>query len=183
MACAKAVMTMDVNAKRKRMRFPAAPDEISSLQVGDVLLLDGFLYTGRDAVLPRLVAACESLSYEGPDLKGAAIFHTAVSPAGVGPTSSNKVEICQNMVPLSRQGVLMHIGKGALDRHIVQDLSREGAVYAVTPPVTALFDACIEQQTVVFGADLGMEAMYKLKVHDFPVIVAAAKGESLYDGR
>ena len=165
----------------KRLRLPATEEEIRSLRVGDMLLLDGFLYTGRDAVLPCLVKACAKSSYCGPDLRGSAVFHTAVSPAGVGPTSSNKLEILQSMVPLAKQGVLMHIGKGALDPETVQALCNEGAVYAVTPPVTALFNACIEEREVVFGADLGMEAMNRLKVHDFPVIVAAAGGESLYE--
>ena len=167
----------------KRLRLPATEEEIRSVRVGDMLLLDGFLYTGRDAVLPRLTAACAKPSYCGPDLRGSAVFHTAVSPAGVGPTSSNKLEILQSMVPLAKQGVLMHIGKGALDQETVHALCREGAVYAVTPPVTALFNACIEEREVVFGADLGMEAMNRLNVHDFPVIIAAAGGESLYEKR
>ena len=72
---------------------PLSEEVVSQLKVGDVVTITGNIYTGRDAVLPKIVKAAEegTLKDLGIDLQGAVIFHTAVSPAGVGPTSSNKV--------------------------------------------------------------------------------------------
>ena len=74
---------------------PFREEVINQLKVGDVVTITGNIYTGRDAVLPKIVKAAEegTLKDLGIDLQGSVIFHTAVSPAGVGPTSSNKVEI------------------------------------------------------------------------------------------
>lgn len=167
----------------KALHTPFEKIALDGLQVGDAVLLSGLLFTGRDAVLPRLVQSLEDGTYDGPRLEGGALFHTAVSSAGVGPTSSNKLEIESSILPLSSHGLLLHIGKGALKRETVIGLAEYGAIYAVTPPVTALFNGSIVSKTVVYGSDLGMEAMNLLSVHDFPLIVAAAKGVSIYDGR
>ena len=74
---------------------PIQEADIERLQVGDVVSISGYIYTGRDAVLPKIVKLYEENRLEeyGIDLQGSIIFHTAVSPAGVGPTSSNKLEI------------------------------------------------------------------------------------------
>lgn len=167
----------------KILHTPLMESSLDQLKVGDMVLLSGLLFTGRDAVLPRLVGDLENGAYSGPDIKGGAMFHTAVSPAGIGPTSSNKLEIESSILPLSSYGLLLHIGKGALKKETVAGLAKYGAVYAVTPPVTALFNNSIDMRKVVFRPELGMEAMNLLSVHDFPLIVAAAKGVSIYDGR
>ncbi|MBC7119602.1 MAG: fumarate hydratase C-terminal domain-containing protein, partial [Methanobacteriaceae archaeon] len=73
----------------KEIRAPSTAARLESLEVGDRILLSGKIYTGRDAVLPRLVKAVES-GRSPVDLEGAAIMHTAVSDAGIAPTSSNK---------------------------------------------------------------------------------------------
>ena len=104
---------------------PLSEDVISRLKVGDVVTLTGNIYTGRDAVLPKIVKAAEdgTLKDLGIDLQGSVIFHTAVSPAGVGPTSSNKVEIECTFEPLSKYGVKMHLGKGAISKETVKALA------------------------------------------------------------
>lgn len=65
---------------------PLSEKAISQLKVGDVVTITGYIYTGRDAVLPKIVKAAEegTLDQLGIDLQGSVIFHTAVSPAGVG---------------------------------------------------------------------------------------------------
>ena len=120
---------------------PFSEEDISKLKVGDVVSISGSIYTGRDAVLPKIIkfAEEETLDSLGIDLHGAVIFHTAVSPAGVGPTSSNKLEIESSFEPLS-----------------------------------------LEQEIVAFP-ELGMEAFNRLKVVKYQAIIAAAKGESIYD--
>lgn len=162
---------------------PLSEEAIAQLNVGDVVTLTGYIYTGRDAVLPRIIKQAEEgrLNEYGIDLQGAVIFHTAVSPAGVGPTSSNKVEIESSFEPLSRYGVKMHLGKGAISKPTIEALKKHNAVFAVIPPVTALLESQTEEREVVAFPELGMEAMNRLKVVKYQAIIGAAKGKSIYD--
>ena len=161
---------------------PITEDIANALQVGDMVYISGNIYCGRDAVLPKIVKMFKegTLGELGAELRGGVIFHTAVSPAGVGPTSSNKLEIESSIAPLSEAGVKLHLGKGAIHAETVAALDRFNAVYAVIPPVTALLGAkTLEQQLVAFP-ELGMEALYRLKVDRYPAIIAAAHGRSIY---
>lgn len=165
-----------------KLNTPFNEDPIIKLKVGDVVSISGYIYTGRDAVLPKIVKAAEegTLDELGIDLQGAVIFHTAVSPAGVGPTSSNKVEIEASFEPLSRYGVKMHLGKGAISKETVQALKKHNAVFAVIPPVTALLESQTLESEVVAFPELGMEALHRIKVENYQAIIAAAHGESIY---
>ncbi|MQL53141.1 fumarate hydratase [Desulfofundulus thermobenzoicus] len=165
-----------------KIRTPVAAQTVHRLRVGDPIAISGPIYTGRDAVLPRLCRAIESgeLSRLGLQLEGAVIFHTAVSPAGIGPTTSNKVEIEGSMPVLSRAGVKIHLGKGALNAETVKVLQETGAIFAVTPPVTALFMNNLRACRVAAFAEEGMEALHELVVEDLPAIVAIAHGESIF---
>ena len=167
----------------KELHTPLSEEVVRQLRVGDVVTISGDIYTGRDAVLPKIVkAAAEgSLGDLGIDLQGAVIFHTAVSPAGVGPTSSNKVEIESTFAPLSRAGVKMHLGKGAISKETVLSLKDNNAVFAIIPPVTALLGSQTVEQEIVAFPELGMEAFNRLKVDRYQAIIAAANGESIYD--
>lgn len=162
---------------------PISEEVISQLNVGDVVSLTGYIYTGRDAVLPKIIKLAEEnhLNEYGINLQGAVIFHTAVSPAGVGPTSSNKVEIENSFEPLSKHGVKMHLGKGAISKTTVNALKENNAVFAVIPPVTALLESQTEEKEIVAFPELGMEAFNRLKVVKYQAIIAAAKGVSIYD--
>lgn len=162
---------------------PISKDAIEKLEVGDVVSISGYIYTGRDAVLPKIVKVAEegTLDQLEIDLQGAVIFHTAVSPAGVGPTSSNKVEIENSFEPLSKLGVKMHLGKGAISKETVQVLAKHNAVFAVIPPVTALLESQTLDREVVAFPELGMEALHRIKVENYQAIIGAAKGRSIYD--
>ncbi len=162
---------------------PISEDTISHLCVGDVVSISGYIYTGRDAVLPQIVktASERGLSELGIDLRGAVVFHTAVSPAGVGPTSSNKLEIESSFEPLSKAGVKIHLGKGAISPTTVQALKENNAVFAVIPPVTALLESQTLEREVVAFPELGMEAFHRIRVENYQAIIAAAHGESIYE--
>lgn len=166
-----------------RLSTPISNNAIAKLRVGDVVSISGWIYTGRDAVLPKIVGHAESgtLSDIGVDLEGQVIFHTAVSPAGVGPTSSNKLEIESSFAPLSRHGVRLFLGKGAISKDTVQEITKNGAVFAVIPPVTALLGSKTSETETVCYPELGMEALHKIKVNGYQAIIAAANGESIYD--
>lgn len=166
----------------KTLQTPITDDEIKELHVGDKILLSGKIYCGRDAVLPQICKCIENNTLTDYDinLKGSVIFHTAVSPAGIGPTSSNKLEIESSFPLLSKAGVKLHLGKGAIKRVTVGILNETNSVFAVIPPVTALLGENTISQRVAAFPELGMEAFYELEVKDFPVIIAAAQNESIY---
>lgn len=167
----------------KELITPFSEKEISKLQVGDMLYISGDIFCGRDAVLPKLVEMCKdgSIKTSGINLQGGVIFHTAVSLAGVGPTSSNKLEIESSFETLSKNGIKMHLGKGAIKKETVAVLAENNAVFAVVPPVTALLGEKTLKQSVVAFPEEGMEALYRLRVDKYPIIIAAAQGRSIYD--
>ncbi len=167
----------------KELIFPVSKADIETLKVGETIQISGKILCGRDAVLPRVVDLYkkDQLEKEGIDLKGSLIFHTAVSVAGIGPTSSNKKEIEDNIAVLSEAGVKMHLGKGALKKETVEALNEHNSVYAVIPPVTALLDSKIKNVRCVAFNELGMEALYELEVDKFPAVIAAAQGKSIYE--
>ena len=166
------------------LNTPIDEETINQLQVGDVVSISGYIYCGRDAVLPRICKELESGTWSAReiDLNGGVIFHTAVSPAGVGPTSSNKLEIEGSFETLSKLGgVKMHLGKGAIKPETVKMLAENNAVFAVIPPVTALLESQTLQRECVAWPELGMEALYRIKVKNYQAIIAAAKGKSIYE--
>ena len=162
--------------------IPIGADVAAGLKAGDRISISGKIYTGRDSALPKLVALYRSggLAGQGIDLQGSAIFHTAVSPAGVGPTSSNKAEIEESIPALSEAGVRIHLGKGALRPETIEALAEHSSVYAVLPPVTALLESRTKGKRIVLFEEDGMEAMFELEVAGYPAIVAAAHGGSIF---
>lgn len=162
---------------------PINKEVIDKLQVGDTVTISGYILCGRDAVLPKVLKMIEDGAVDRleVDLYGQVIFHTAVSPAGVGPTSSNKLEIESSIAPLSKAGIKLHLGKGELHRETIEALDKYNAVYAVIPPVTALLGARTLETRVIAFPELGMEALHLIKVDKYPAIIGAAHGRSIYD--
>lgn len=166
----------------KEIHTPISKDAVQELCAGDMIEISGNIFTGRDAVLPKISQMIENglWDYDRICLNGGVIFHTAVSPAGVGPTSSNKIEIESSIPILSKAGIRIHLGKGKLKRETIEQLNQHHSVYAVIPPVTALLESKILQRKVVAFAEEGMEAFHMLAVDRFPAIIAVAKGISIY---
>lgn len=165
-----------------QLQIPLQDSEISKLKVGDHIEISGAILCGRDAVLPKLAALLESGNGDSISvpLVGALIFHTAVSPAGIGPTTSNKLDIEGSIPTLSKAGVKIHLGKGSLGAETVTSLKAENSVFAITPPITALFAEKMLSQRVVMYPEEGMEALYEVEVKGLPAIVAIAHGETIY---
>lgn len=161
---------------------PITEEETLKLNVGDTVEISGYILCGRDAVLPKVLKMIEegTVGDLGIDLHGQVIFHTAVSPAGVGPTSSNKLEIESSIEPLSAAGIKLHLGKGELHPETIEALDKYNAVYAVIPPVTALLGFKTSEERVVAFPELGMEALHLIKVDKYPAIIGAAHGKSIY---
>ena len=165
-----------------RLSTPFTETDVAQMDVGDMLYISGYIFCGRDAVLPKIVNEIREGALDPHiDLRGEVIFHTAVSPAGVGPTSSSKLEIEASMVPLSKYaGIKMHLGKGKIKDETVRALAEMNAVYAVIPPITALLESRTSNRVCVAHGELGMEAFYRIRVENYPVIIAAARGRSIY---
>ena len=167
----------------KQITTPISEETAAGLMVGDEIELSGVILCGRDAVLPKVLRLIEEGRVQelGVDLHGQVIFHTAVSPAGVGPTSSNKLEIESSIAPLSAAGVKLQLGKGKLKQETVDALEANNAVYAVIPPVTALLEARTLEKKVLAFPELGMEALHLIRVDRYPAIIGAAHGRSIYE--
>jgi fumarate hydratase class I len=165
---------------------PLDEQAIRALRVGDVVLVSGRMFTGRDAVHAHL------MKHEPPvDLRGSALYHCGpvVQKAGdtwrvtaAGPTTSIREEPYQADI-LRRYGVRAVIGKGGMGRKTLDALRETGAVYLNAVGGAAQFYArCIEGVEGVSLLEFGTpEAMWHLRVHDFPAIVTMdAHGNSLH---
>jgi fumarate hydratase class I len=159
---------------------------IRSLKVGDVVMVSGRAYTGRDAVHHHLV------SHDPPvDLRGALIYHcgpvVAKDGAGwrvtaAGPTTSIREEPYQGEI-IKRYGVRAVMGKGGMGGKTLAALKDAGAVYLNAIGGAAQFYArCIDRVTGVSLLEFGTpEAMWHLELRDFPAIVTMdAHGHSLH---
>jgi fumarate hydratase subunit beta len=163
----------------KSINVPVTDDVIEDLQVGDRIEISGRIYTGRDAALPKLVKSLKN-GEKLIDIQGSAIMHTAVSDAGIAPTTSNKEEIQENIPYLAKAGVKIHIGKGALSEDTIKALEKENSIFVVTPPAAALLRSKVTSKKVAAFAEEGMEAIFELEVEGIPGIVAVAHGKSIY---
>ena len=162
----------------KQITTPVSDEEIQSLNVGDQVSISGIIFTGRDAVLPQLVELIKQNKLDF-SIDGSAIMHTAVSDAGIAPTTSNKEEIESTITFLSENGVKIHMGKGMLHDETIMALKENNSIFVVTPPVAALLTSKILEKECILFQNEGMEAMYKLKVENIPGIVAASGGKSI----
>ncbi len=168
------------------LRAPIDEQTIRSLRVGDIVLVSGRAYTGRDAVHHHL------MSHEPPvDLRGAVLYHCGpvVAKKGdkwtvtaAGPTTSIREEPYQEEI-LKRYGVRAVIGKGGMGAKTLDALKETGAVYLNAIGGAAQFYArCIERVDDVSLTEFGTpEAMWHLQLKEFPAIVTMdAHGNSLH---
>jgi fumarate hydratase class I len=169
-----------------RLQAPISDDQIRSLKVGDVVLVSGRMFTGRDAVHAYL------MKHDPPvNLRGAVLYHCGpvVVKEGetwrvtaAGPTTSIREEPYQAEI-LKRYGVRVVIGKGGMGAKTLAGLQASGAVYLNAVGGAAQFYArCITRVTGVSLLEFGTpEAMWHLEVVDFPAIVTMdAHGNSLH---
>jgi fumarate hydratase subunit beta len=161
-----------------RLDTPINDQVIKNLEVGNKIEIYGSILTGRDAALPRLVKLIQS-NQNNLDLDGTVIMHTAVSNAGISPTTSNKEEIEKSIPFLAKSGVKIHLGKGSLAEETVNALDRYISIFAVMPPVAALLTRRVLSRKIVAFEEEGIEAIHRIEVEGFPCIVAAAHGKTL----
>jgi fumarate hydratase class I len=174
-----------LTGKEKVLRAPLTEEQVRALNVGDVVLISGEMYTGRDAVHAHL------MKHEPPvDLRGSVLYHCgpvvmqngAYKITAAGPTTSIREEPYQGDI-IKRYGVRAVIGKGGMGPKTLAALQEYGAVYLNAIGGAAQYYArCIDEVLDVNLLEFGIpEAMWHLRVHDFPAIVTMdAHGNSLH---
>ena len=171
----------------RKLKLPLTDAEIESLHVGDYVYLTGTVYTARDAAHKRMYEALEEGRDLPIDLKDQMIYYMGPSPAregrvigSAGPTTATRMDkYAPKLLDLGQKGM---IGKGKRSREVRDAIVRNKAVYfAAVGGAGALLSRCIISAEVVAYEDLGTEAIRKLEVKDFPVIVAIdCHGEKIY---
>lgn len=171
-----------------RVKAPLSREDAVKLKAGDSCLISGVIYTARDAAHKRLcelVAAGKELPM---DVKDAIIYFVGPTPAregqaigSAGPTTSYRMDAYSPT--LIAQGQTGMIGKGKRGAEVVEAMKKHGAVYfGAIGGCGALLSKCIKKAEVIAYEDLGAEAIRRLEVEDFPVIVVIdSQGNNLYE--
>jgi fumarate hydratase subunit beta len=170
-----------------RLKTPLTDADVAKLKAGDKVLLNGVIYTGRDAAHKRLFDLLKEGKSLPVDLQGQVIYYVGPAPAkpgraigSAGPTTSGRMDAYSpKLMEIGLKGM---IGKGMRKKEVVEAMKKYKAVYfAATGGAGALLAKAIKKAQVVAYEDLGPEAINRLEVEDFPVIVVNdTKGNDLY---
>ncbi|MBY0530936.1 MAG: fumarate hydratase [Xanthobacteraceae bacterium] len=173
----------------RRVNLDALTDaEIESWKCGETLLLSGTLYTGRDAAHKRMVDTLRKGEKVPVDLKGKAIYYVGpVDPVGnevigpAGPTTATRMDRFTEEV-LAGTGLKVMIGKAERGKEAIDAIAKHKAVYLIAIGGAAyLVSKAIKEAKRVAYHDLGMEAIYELRVEEMPVTVAVDScGKSIH---
>jgi fumarate hydratase subunit beta len=161
-----------------RMNAPLTPEDVDTLRAGDKVSLSGFIYTARDAAHKRLVDLIKEGKPLPMPIEGQVIYYVGPSPTppgrpigSAGPTTSGRMDPYSPI--LIERGLRGMIGKGERAAGVVEAMKKHGAVYFVaTGGAAALLSKRITAAEIIAYPELGAEAISKLTVVDFPVIVA-----------
>lgn len=172
----------------RHIMAPINKEELAKLQAGDYVYITGTIYTARDAAHKRMQETLDRGENLPIDLDNNLIYYMGPSPAregrpigSAGPTTSSRMDkYAPKLMDLGLAGM---IGKGKRSQSVMDAIVRNGAVYfAAVGGAGALLSKSIVKSEVVAYDDLGTEAIRKLEVKDFPVIVVADKdGNNLYE--
>lgn len=172
----------------KVLHTPLSREDARALRCGESCLITGTIYTARDAAHKRL---CELAAKGKPlpfDIEGAIIYFVGPTPAkpgqvigSAGPTTSYRMDAYSPaLIALGQTGM---IGKGKRGEAVVDAMRRYGAVYlGAIGGLGALLGKCVKKAEVIAYPDLGAEAVRRLEVENFPVVVVIdSEGNNLYE--
>jgi fumarate hydratase subunit beta len=172
----------------RKINMPLSKEDALSLSCGDYVYLTGTIYTARDAAHKRMYEALRRGEELPFDIKGQTIYYMGPSPAregrpigSAGPTTASRMD--KYAPELLDLGLIGMIGKGKRTREVKDAIIRNGAVYfaAVGGAGALLSKRILSSETIAYD-DLGTEAVRKLEVKDFPVIVVIDhEGRDLYE--
>ena len=175
----------------KRITTPLTEETLRSLKAGENLVIDGVIYTGRDAAHKRLVETMDKGEPLPVDFTGQIIYYVGPCPAkpghpigSAGPTTSGRMDsYTPAMLNVGLKGM---IGKGNRSAQVVDAIKEYGAVYLLAiGGAGALLAKCVKKAEVVAYEELGPEAIFRLEVENFPVVVGVdTEGNDIYvEGR
>lgn len=172
----------------KYITVPFDKNTAATLRSGDYVYLSGTIYTARDAAHKRMYETLEQGGELPFDINDNIIYYMGPSPAregrpigSAGPTTASRMDkYAPRLLDLGQRGM---IGKGKRSEEVRDAIVRNGAVYfAAVGGAGALLSKSIVKSEVIAYDDLGTEAIRKLEVKDFPVIVVIdAEGNNLYE--
>ncbi len=172
----------------KKLRVPFSDTDIANLKTGEQVTLSGVIYTARDAAHKRMIEAVENGEALPIDIGGQVIYYVGPTPAkpgqvigSAGPTTSSRMDAYTPR--LLEAGLKGMIGKGKRAPEVVESIMKHKAIYfAAAGGAGALLSKRIKKAEVVAYEDLGPEAIYRLEVEDFPVVVVNdIYGNDLYE--
>ena len=170
------------------IKAPLSREEARKLKSGDSCLLSGVIYTARDAAHKRLCELLEQGKALPFDVEDSVIYFVGPTPAkpdevigSAGPTTSYRMDAYSPM--LIAQGQTGMIGKGKRNDDVIAAMKEYGAVYfGAIGGCGALLSQCIKKSEVIAYEDLGAEAIRRLEVENFPVVVVIdSEGNNLYE--
>lgn len=172
----------------KYISAPLSGEDAAALRAGDYVYLTGTIYTARDAAHKRMYEALEKGEPLPLEMKDNVIYYMGPSPArpgrvigSAGPTTASRMDkYAPSLLDLGLRGM---IGKGKRTQEVRDAIVRNGAVYfAAVGGAGALLSRSIISAEVIAYDDLGTEAIRKLEVKNFPVIVVMdSTGGDLYE--
>lgn len=171
-----------------RVDLPLTREALSALRAGDGVLLNGEMYTARDAAHRRMIACLEAGQPLPFDVRGQLIYYVGPAPASpghavgaAGPTTSTRMD--RYTPRLLEEGLLGMLGKGRRSPEVIKSIVRHGAVYfGAVGGAAALLARSIVKSEVIAYEDLGPEAIHRFTVRDFPALVLIdSLGSNLYE--
>lgn len=171
----------------KRIQTPLTKEIAETLCAGDYVYLTGTIYSARDAAHKRLIESLEKGEKLPLPLENEIIYYLGPTPprpgkviGSAGPTTASRMDkYAPKLLDLGQTGM---IGKGRRSEEVIASMKKNSAVYfAAVGGAGALLSRCIKKAEIIAYEDLGAEAIYKLTVEDFPVIVVIdSRGNNLY---
>ncbi|MBQ1945782.1 MAG: Fe-S-containing hydro-lyase [Clostridia bacterium] len=172
----------------KKITAPLSHEAARTLRAGDSCLISGTIYTARDAAHKRLCELIEKGEKLPFDVENSIVYFVGPTPAkpgqaigSAGPTTAYRMDAYSPA--LIKMGQTGMIGKGKRSIEVISAMKEHGAVYfGATGGCGALLSKCIKASEIVAYEDLGAEAIRKLTVEDFPVVVIIdSLGNNLYE--
>ena len=172
----------------KHIKTPITEQITADLHAGDYVYITGTIYVARDAAHKRMMEVLDAGKELPIPIKDATIYYMGPSPAregrpigSAGPTTASRMDkYASRLLDLGQKAM---IGKGKRTKEVLDAVIRNHAVYfAAVGGAGALLSKCITESEVICYDDLGAEAIRKIMVENFPVIVVAdCHGNNLYE--
>lgn len=167
---------------------PLTREVVRKLRAGDSCLISGVIYTARDAAHKRLCELVDQGKELPLEIENSIIYFVGPTPArpgeaigSAGPTTSYRMDAYSpTLIALGQTGM---IGKGKRSQAVIDAMKEYGAVYfGAIGGCGALLSRCIKKSEIIAYEDLGAEAIHRLEVENFPVVVVIdSEGNNLYE--